>query len=63
MSDMLKGNYKIKDSNKPESKADLKKQPASLEENFESKAMEKLGGSMAFVKKSSSFIWKGDKSK
>lgn len=54
---ILKGNYNIKNTAKLE-KAEKSKE-ASLEEAFEGKTMEKLGGSIAFVKKSSKFVWKG----
>ena len=61
-SDILKGNYKIPDLeekfNDPEDK-----KGASLEEEFEAAALKKLGGSITFVKKSGSFVWKGDDKK
>ena len=59
MNEMLKGNYKVKQQDKPKEAEAAQ----SLESLFESSAMEKLGGSMAFVKKSASFTWKGDPSK
>mgnify|MGYP001595295441 CR=1 FL=1 len=56
--DILKGNYKIPDVEqkieKPEDKQD------SLEQEFEAKALKALGGSITFVKKKGSFIWKGE---
>lgn len=59
MNEMLKGNYTIK----PWHRAKNAAAAPSLEALFESSAMEKLGGSMAFVKKSASFTWKGGPSK
>ncbi|MBI4056635.1 MAG: hypothetical protein HY399_03710 [Elusimicrobia bacterium] len=54
MDEMLKGNYKL---NKPITK---KEAPAdNSEQEFEASALQKLGGSIAFVKKSTGFIWKG----
>lgn len=58
MSDILKGNYKLnQDQLKQKRPGDSK----SVESEFEASALEKLGGSIAFVKKSGSFVWKGDK--
>ena len=61
-SDILKGNYKIPDLedriNMPE---DMKKM--SLGEEFEAAALKKLGGSITFVKKPGSFVWKGEDKK
>lgn len=59
MSDMLKGNYPL------DLKLDVENQPAeaTLEERFEAGALERLGGSMTFVKKSTNFVWKGDEQK
>lgn len=56
MDNLLKGNYKV----------DVKVEPKkagkdSVETQFEASALEKLGGSIAFVKKSASFVWKGGK--
>lgn len=61
MSDYLKGNYKL-----PESKtasAAPPSAPKSGQDLFEASALQKLGGSIAFIKKSSSFVWNGDKGK
>ena len=60
VNDYLKGNYELA----PADPADVSKVPAvpaaaSLEEEFERQALQKLGGSIAFIKKSKSFIWKG----
>lgn len=55
MNKLLKGNYKLKNKEKTVKK---KKKKKSLEE-FESKAIEKLGGSIAFVSKSQ-LLWDGE---
>ena len=60
INDYLKGNYDLA----PADPADARRAPAipaaaSLEEEFERQALQKLGGSIAFIKKSKSFIWKG----
>lgn len=59
MKELLKGNYKVSQSEEqsPDKKAD--NQEKSAQEEFEASAFEKLGGSIAYVKKSSSFVWKG----
>ena len=57
MKEILKGNYKVRSLETeavPEKPAE-----SSLEEQFEAAAFEKLGGSITFIKKSASFIWKG----
>jgi hypothetical protein len=57
MKEVLKGNYKLPERNSvvpPE-----KKPENPLEREFEAAAFERLGGSITFVKKSASFIWKG----
>jgi len=56
MESMLKGTYRLKKEGKLKAK---KKKAASVEE-FEQKALEKLGGSIAFVTKSQ-MLWEGDK--
>ncbi len=53
--ELLKGNYKVSTKEKLEP---AKESEASIESRFEESAMEKLGGSIAFVKKSA-FLWKG----
>lgn len=57
MKHMLKGNYNLKGIEKIDA-LDSKEQ-TSLEQKFEAAAFEKLGGSITFVKKSASFVWKG----
>jgi hypothetical protein len=58
MSDILKGNYKLTGKDLPASAAAA---AASSEQTFEAQALQKLGGSIAFIKKSSSFVWSGGK--
>lgn len=57
MSKFLKGNYKMENSGATEQDAEKQK---SIVDKFEEKALEKLGGSIAFVIKSNSFIWDGE---
>ena len=60
MSDYLKGNYKSPKLKAPKRHKTTKKatRGASSEE-FEKKALERLGGSIAFVMKSKTFLWDG----
>ena len=59
MSKYLKGNYKLsKDSGEPEKPSEPSKETATQE--FERRALERLGGSIAFVLKGKTFVWKGD---
>jgi len=58
MSKFLKGNYEIKDGN--EMRRDNKTYNNNVEALFEKKAMEKLGGSIAFVMKGNKFLWDGE---
>ena len=57
MKEFLKGNYKVKA---------VIKEPAASEANstdeFEKKALSRLGGSICFVSKKG-FLWKGDNAK
>ena len=58
----LKGNYELppdKTSKKRKRKPAAKK----VEEEFERRALEKLGGSIAFVMKSKTFVWSDDGNK
>ena len=57
---LIKGNFKVK--NEVKNKAQERKS-SELEKTFESSAFEKLGGSIAFVKKSTNFVWKGEEAK
>ncbi len=61
MSEFLKGNYKA-----PEIKTqDAPPAPENggLSTDFERKALERLGGSIAFVMKSKTFLWTPDQDK
>lgn len=53
MSRFLKGNYKIED----EDPGREIKSEKNIEALFEAKALEKLGGSIAFVMKRNKFVW------
>ena len=56
MSRLVKGNYALrKKIGKP-----AKKKISTTEELFESRALEKLGGSIAFVMKADKFLWSDD---
>lgn len=55
--DILKGNYKIPDLE--EKVKTENKQLGSLEQEFEAAALKSLGGSITFIKKTGSFVWKG----
>jgi len=55
MSKFLKGNYTVAESNSE----DQSKQTNDFTKVFESKALEKLGGSIAFVVKKDQFVWDG----
>ena len=55
----LKGNYNLKKNvSGPETKKDEKPEDSSTKD-FEKFAREKLGGSIAFVMKKDTFVWKG----
>ncbi len=53
MDKFLKGNYEIKNFKNEEGKD----KETNSSEVFETKALEKLGGSIAFVMKSNKFVW------
>jgi len=55
MDKLLKGNYNLKDET--DINASL---PHDDKQGFEDKAMERLGGSIAFVMKGNKFIWDED---
>ena len=62
MSDFLKGNYSVPNKkNTAKAKPMKKKTEETTQEEFERRAMERLGGSIAFVAKSS-LVWSGDES-
>lgn len=52
----LKGNYALPFA---PSEAEAASASSELETEFERTALQKLGGSIAFVKKSGGFVWKG----
>ena len=55
MSKYLKGNYELpKGSSEPD-----KKEGETVTQEFERRALERLGGSIAFVLKKA-FVWKGE---
>lgn len=56
MSRYLKGNYPLPGDKGSSSEEN----PENPTEEFERKALERLGGSIAFVLKKNTFIWKGD---
>jgi len=57
MSKYLKGNY---DLPKRKKKSVTRKPKKDLTDKFEESALAKLGGSLCFVMKKKTFIWKGD---
>ena len=57
MKEFLKGNYKVKAVIKEPAASD-----ASPTDEFEKKALSRLGGSICFVSKKG-FLWKGDGSR
>jgi len=64
MSEYLKGNYQLpKEKNQKEASSpaptESTAQPESSTEQFERRALERLGGSIAFVIKRNEFVWKG----
>jgi hypothetical protein len=59
MSEYLKGNYKLSGSNPLP--APQTPQPQTTQQAFEAHALQKLGGSIAFIKKTNSFVWTGEK--
>ena len=57
MSEFLKGNYKV--TGKIETQEPSKVE--AIEREFYRRAHQRLGGSIAFIMKSKSLLWKGDK--
>lgn len=53
MSKFLKGNYEVEG----EENEEVKEKDQDFSKLFENRAMEKLGGSIAFVMKSNKFVW------
>lgn len=56
MSNYLKGNYELHVPDNTE-----EGQPETTEQEFYRRALEKLGGSIAFVLKPKNLVWKGKK--
>ncbi len=59
MSKYLKGNYPLPKSRATPEGPDPKQEAATSTEQFERRALERLGGSIAFVVKNNTFVWKG----
>jgi hypothetical protein len=57
MSKFLKGNYPLKDAKAGEPEV---AKPKNIADEFEEKALERLGGSIAYVMKSNTFLWDGE---
>ncbi len=64
MDDILKGNYKLPDSESVNrTNTSRKKKPSeSLTDKLEQSALANLGGSMCFVMKGKTFLWTGEDS-
>jgi hypothetical protein len=58
VSKLLKGNYQL--SGGPGKSEPVGNEPTASEE-FERRALERLGGSIAFVMKRNTFVWSGEK--
>lgn len=57
MSKYLKGNYPLmKEKSEPAVKPE-----ETVTHEFERRALERLGGSIAFVMKKNTFVWRGDR--
>ncbi|KJU81351.1 hypothetical protein MBAV_006484 [Candidatus Magnetobacterium bavaricum] len=56
MSNLLKGNYHVAEN----SNTSIGSEEKSLTDIFENEALMKLGGSIAFVMKSNTFVWDDD---
>lgn len=59
MSKFLKGNYSVPGGSGGDEPAE---QETSASAEFERRALERLGGSIAFVMKKNTFVWSGEKS-
>jgi hypothetical protein len=57
MPEYLKGNYSVDSKDQPKNSSKTKKQ--SPQQEFERRALAKLGGSIAFIAKPS-LVWNGD---
>lgn len=63
MSDLLKGNYKLPKTPRMSRKNQgSRARGESPTQEFERRALSRLGGSIAFVIKKDEFVWKGGKS-
>jgi hypothetical protein len=60
MSDFLKGNYPLEPASAPAAPSETAQPAETKKDEFERRALERLGGSIAFVIKKD-FVWKGDK--
>ena len=60
MSKYLKGNYPVPGSSGGDEPVE---QETSASAEFERRALERLGGSIAFVMKRNTFVWSGEDSK
>jgi len=57
MGKLLKGNYEL---GKGKNKSIKRARKKDLTAKFEESALAKLGGSLCFVMKKNTFVWKGD---
>jgi len=57
MSKFLKGNYPLQNTEASEPET---AKPKNIADEFEEKALERLGGSIAYVMKSNTFLWEGE---
>ena len=56
---LLQGNYEL--DNEVESQGDENSPDEALQQEYYKAALQKLGGSIAFVMKDKTFLWTGDK--
>ena len=56
MAQYLKGNYRLP----KKAKSRVNKNQQTVEQKFEQESLSRLGGSIAFVMKSKTFVWEGD---
>ena len=57
MPEFLKGNYRL---SKTKGKRVARKPKADLTDQFEKRALAKLGGSLCFVSRKTKFVWTGE---
>jgi len=60
MNKFLKGNYTIQNAKAETQSAEVEVKEKDITAIFETKALEKLGGSIAFVMKDNAFVWGDD---